>query len=631
MATPIIGKSGSFLDQQAERARQIFAEDSDFLREGIYMFELVVPTEALADRVGPKRTALLVPLIIAPESYQIRDLFTVAKTHTSDGGFYVEESGVHERQLVITGTTGFYPKPSPLRLGYPTARKASGESHNPRPGQGFMHALSGQRHMHFLQDRIFRLYGDLKRDPVYAEDTQLFFHAPHEGEHWEIVPEEFQLRRDKVRRTLYQYNIVATVVGPAKSLAAPSVEADSKSGLERGIEAVKDGIAMVEAALADVRNMIAAITRYARGVVDVIHDVARLVSAVGNAITSAVNGVIQIVTLPITGVDALMDSIGSVLTSLEQVADIPDVVLQSWRQMEDGVATVRAAGTSLFQSVVNIGEGSNRSLGKFGVAQSALDSAQAWDSLQDAEVRQDQPTPGDALRAQNTGYPSRPTPTLVSATPVVVGSEETVQLLATRFLGDARRWREIVALNDLAPPYVSSAGLPGTVKTGDTILIPSDITPTRTISAQGLAGGSPTASAEERALGRDLRLVEVGDELDLAIDLSRGSVDAQTVAGRPNVEQALKFRLGVEADTDPLFPSIGVRTVIGLPSPDVNAAMVSVRVREAILADPRVASVGSLRVSPESDAINISADIEMIQVTKPERLYVRSANFVGVS
>jgi hypothetical protein len=76
--------------------------------------------------------------------------------------------------------------------------------------------MSGQRQFQFLQDRIFRLYSDLKQNPDASAGTKLYFHNPKDQENWRVIPMSFTMSRAAPRSTMYFYDIQLLVVEKTK-------------------------------------------------------------------------------------------------------------------------------------------------------------------------------------------------------------------------------------------------------------------------------------------------------------------------------------------------------------------------------------------------------------------------------
>lgn len=102
-------------------------------------------------------------------------------------------------------------------------------------------------------------------------------------------------------------------------------------------------------------------------------------------------------------------------------------------------------------------------------------------------------------------------------------------------------------------------------------------------------------------LGTDLRLRFRDDGAVLAAD----GHDLETVSGTDNLAQALMLRLLVHTGelaglSHPVYGS-RIHDLIGAPLDRANLDLLRRYVRKALLADPRVAQVSRVDVSPRSD------------------------------
>jgi hypothetical protein len=174
-----------------------------------------------------------------------------------------------------------------------------------------------------------------------------------------------------------------------------------------------------------------------------------------------------------------------------------------------------------------------------------------------------------------------------SAKQVKVLGGDTIQLLAARELGDPDRYKELVMMNGLNEPYISTVSGDGVLAPGDTILIPS-ATPVSNIpnvraSLDKFAINKGLEVSEER-LGIDLSL---NDDFDLEVSAIN---DAKLVAGSANLGQALSLKLLYDKGSLKRHPGIGTDFGIGRRS-GLDYSNLANQARSTINSDPRVSSV----------------------------------------
>jgi phage baseplate assembly protein W len=156
---------------------------------------------------------------------------------------------------------------------------------------------------------------------------------------------------------------------------------------------------------------------------------------------------------------------------------------------------------------------------------------------------------------------------------------DTLQALAARELGAAERWRELVTLNGLRPPYLIASVNPAervahVLLWGDWLSVPA-----RAINDNAALG--------DAALGAD---VQVRDG-----DLVAAGGDLVITAGLDNFAQALRHRLFTPIDSYLPHPDYGcaITAMLGLGNGPVVALLCAALARQALLRDPRAAAISA--------------------------------------
>jgi phage baseplate assembly protein W len=171
---------------------------------------------------------------------------------------------------------------------------------------------------------------------------------------------------------------------------------------------------------------------------------------------------------------------------------------------------------------------------------------------------------------------------------------DTLQRVAARAMGDARRWYELAEINGLVPPFITDnpelAG-PKVLRAGDDILVPAMAAPA--------TGVSTDTSAD--ILGTDIKLTERRMTVT-------ASGDVELVSGVANMVQAVRQVI----HTNPgellfhLEYGSGVRTLIGDPADTLTNRLAASFIRRALLADERIVSTAGIKASVVGDSIPIS-------------------------
>ncbi len=645
-----------------ETIRQGLMDDENFLKRILYFFELRVPTEVAT--VGGF-FGFIFPLILPPTAYSMEEPFTVEATPTQGGGLYVEENGIVQRTIRLSGHTGFKPRPLKLRLGdaVPAILARDKKSYSRLLPETILDKISGQRHFHYLQDSVFRIYADLKRDPATAKDTIMLFHNPRDQEHWWVVPKVFTLERDAASPFLYRYNIELLVVDKAEETRADFSE--DKGLLESfrdTLRSIKQAVDLVTGAFDDLTAMTNEIRLY-------VNDISTIMSSVNAAIrasTDFVNGVTDLIEAPhslvenvIGSIEASMDHVNALIeltgaALVDPIIDFPEEVMNKFRTMADGLEII-GSYPAIFVDAAEVSISYIRDLQTDGrrFSNERLETALESDaptSFDETRALGTQLTPGDAESAKGAITAGAAIRRYRSAREVSIEQGDTLMGLAARYLGDARAWQYIAVVNGLKPPFIdaqASAPLvasdgtappstdlepfPSTLGVGSKILIPSPLRSTHDMPNLPVQGAKPSEPAADQFLGTDLRLEAVSGiagssnaMYDVPIDTDLGSLDAKTISGVANLKQAVVTRLVTERGTDTLYKTLGVQRMIGLGFTPLDLETARFRVQEAVGGDARIAAVRKLVLEQEGDAlaVDMTAEIRGFADSTPVRALI---------
>jgi hypothetical protein len=401
----------SLVNFVTERLRQGMAGgDNKFFKQFTMFFELRVPQEMAFFA----NTTFLFPLIVPPDSYSMSEPFTVEATPTQGGGLYVEENGIVQRIIRLSGTTGF--KPRKLHSsGTAVLMNATPDKKSYSRGlSGFapvIAAISGQRHFQYLQDAVFRTYADLKRDPTTAEDTQLIFHNPKDDEHWLVVPRTFDLERSAGKGPLYRYNIELLVVDKAEVVDQDfSEDKGILDAIADTIHDIKKAIDLAQGAINDITAVIAEVKGYVKNIATIIDGVSGVIDAAAN-FTQGISDLIQSPLAVINSLAGVIDATANFVDVAEQASDdiakLPTTIKEKFRQMGEaiekiGVHTEAFAGTT-DQALATSAQRGNPGKNLASSARATAAATPAPTTLTGAEVSQ-----REAHLSSARGYPRQP-------------------------------------------------------------------------------------------------------------------------------------------------------------------------------------------------------------------------------
>lgn len=171
---------------------------------------------------------------------------------------------------------------------------------------------------------------------------------------------------------------------------------------------------------------------------------------------------------------------------------------------------------------------------------------------------------------------------------------DTLQKIAARELNDAARWGDLIAFNNLVPPYLTDdpdeVG-PGVLLTGSQILIPA---------------GAPVISSTT-----DPALV-----FDIDIQLLKGLLqttdgDLAVVSGRDNFKQGIKNRIDSQRGDLIFHMEYGslCRSVIGAVNGPTSGLLVAEYAKASVLADDRVSDVDDAVATITGDRIELTLEV----------------------
>ena len=633
-----------------ERARQSIEHDDKFFKKMLMFFELWVPTEVSV--YG--ETSFLFPLIPGVSSYGVDEPFTLEVTPTQGGGLYVEENGIVQRTIKISGTTGFKPRKlnasGPMALATVSPEK---RSHGRILPAIALEAISGQRHLQYLQDAVFRTYADLKRDPNTAANTKLFFHIPKDDEHWLVVPQRFSLERSAAKATLYTYNIDLLVVDGGEFLDKTFTEDTWLDKVKDKIQSVKSAIDLAQGAINDLTAVVGEIKGYTKDIAVILDTATGVITAASNFVT----GVVDLIESPLAimnsvaeGIDAAAKFIDTLEQARDDIQKLPESTKQKIHQIGEAMERLMqhpdATAPSSNSAIKTI---KRKTDGVGNISANARQAATTPASLSAVRRMGTGITAGDLLIADSqANVPKEQSATYRSGKQVTINAGDTLTNLAAQHLGDARRWQDLAIVNGLKPPFINSQAsldltkadesvLPGVLGIGDKIVIPSTSKGPAQLPVLPVLGVKPWETLDVQLLGRDIALELVtsasrpGKPLyDIPIDVEHGSVDVKTISGVANLSQGLMNRLNTETGTDILYKRMGLNRVVGLNIAALDLETVRFRISQAILQDARIASVRKIvfegldndtQVDP-----SIPLDAVIADITAEVRGFAQNAN-----
>jgi len=541
------------------------------------------------------------PLVINPEIYRKTHPFAVDLTPTQEGGIYLEEQGIVISEITLEGNTGFKPQANP------------GETGAPPPAL----PLSGQAHFLRLQNLCFRRYSELKKDPEQAADVYMTWHNFKDNEHWIVAPVEFELNRQAKGpgRTLYPYRIRLKALGEVTELPAePGEDETVISAISDAIGSIVTGQSRIEGGLVDVGDVSPTLNNLisVQGAVTAVN--AELTSIIG-ATREFTRRVKRTIALPFSAIQQAKQNVFQLQDALRDIPNLPLDIIQTYQDIEDALDTIGTYPEAFFAPYAEQAEAFLRLTQGPGTSTADdLEAAAATNLTQTADFRNSALRPGDLIRVVGGVFQrTRTFPRYEGYREVIIIFYDTLQTIAARELGDARRWIDIAIANDLRAPYISDEGLPGTKRYGDPILIPTESRGGSDGSIRSAGNADLRGSQDEATYGRDLELEFDGNgRADLKVDTALGSTDMRTVVGVPNLQQAVNVILSTEQGTNLLYLQVGFPRIVGQRGTLERVLNAQLAVAEAIQRDPRIERTRGVDFSADLDALTVEIDAVII-------------------
>lgn len=553
---------------------------------------------------------------VPPKVNEISEPFATTIVPTQNNGIYVESHGSIIRQIRIQGTTGLRPNkkgPSTIPLlGISTAAfealALDADSFTKRskiPDD----EVTGFDDLIFLRN-MFRLYSAFKRQDERAGRVVMVWRNAKDVDYWVVEPVEFKLVHSSSSPMTYEYQI------QLRTLA----RADFSLG-------------QIQDPLDDVlsrRRFLARLQGYSNDITRVLTSVASAVDRLDGLGVSAVTAIIGPAVALARGVLAIKESVtkfGSrtVRRATELFENLADALSKIFEFTQ---TTALVAGeTPTVRQRFPLQDPLVRNLRRLQVTAARI---MTESTLQDTVAARHTDAHSRASRSYSTGGSSRLTrrPPDTGGSPTFLGNSpptsavrettvrvgETIRDIAQRSTGNRGRWHEIALLNDLRSPYIANQRGTNVLGPGDVILVPVDDSTgvqTSTIS-RGDESLQDTGNKDEfrfgpiqQAYGRDLRLrsVTVSSDIDLTDLVIGQSGDLSTVAGVPNVEQAMRLKFATERGELTVHPRYGSQFPIGSKASSVAFTAFQIDVANTLRSDTRVRNIEKLALAVVGDVI----------------------------
>jgi len=532
-----------------------------------------------------------------------------------EGGYWTDDRGQYFKMVTINGTFGFRPTPKGPAKGVrapkpSTAQQITGAipSLNQPVASKITKERTGEDRYRALHNLV-RLYWDRKGVRATAHKTVFVWANWRMGEVYIAQPMRFSRDRSAPSgRLKITYSLNLRLLAPLEGVERP--KDFLKSPFSRsGRSNQKFRLSVVVAKLETLKRQIEDVATLSKDFAfnlnrNILDTLQQTITDIGKSLEQAVLDVIEI-TEAVT--------VATITTVLAPAHLISEAV----RRCIEAGDTIGQESGFFFDEVRRRFYSAARNLSDAFVGLMSVGSVHDVNATADAYAakyrRKDEQAAlsNDGIPLSNTQQSDGGSKTAIGAAPIPTGSQTmtlpgqvTIKALAAQFLGAAGRWKEIVLLNKLRPPYISPSGDGVTVlRPGDPIKLPA------TPDEQAPENNVFASDREERSLdayrfGRDIKMDLRTEELQI----SQGG-DLDTVEGTDNLVQALHLKVRRKPGDLRAHPWFGFGAEAGEGLAVDTLAGYHLHLRTTLLSDTRIERIASMSFQVKEDQIHIKSTL----------------------
>lgn len=511
-------------------------------------------------------------LQINPQEKTQDEIFAVEISPTFKG-VLVEHQGILLREITISGTTGISPK-----------RKMAGALSNGRPALAGGH--SGYIEFQELRNYL-RMYAESKRKEGGSK-WALVFRNYKDNEHFIVEVKRF---KEKRKSMLYYYTIEMVAIGRA---SPPRRKKFFKTSFFDMLDKI----------------------------VTAISDAAQLLSALGPFLVGIMSDFVDMILKPLESIVKSLQSIkksGKALLSGEFTRKFFQTLKGRLRELSNNINDLLGRDMKTFNQYA----GRTPTLSGQSGRESTYSELSVLNALQVCErainaILQDntiftEDRNAEASKVESL-YDDRISLTLSNTSrEVTINGNDNIQTIAARELGDPDKFREIVLMNNLKPPYITTeddtTSGSRVLRPGDTLLIPQQ-------------GGTPigVAQGQQYDITKNLRTFEKSYGVDIALtknnDLAISNTsDLDLIAGTENLAQGIMLKLYLERKGLKRHPSVG--TSLGIGEKALHLTDLRNEVESSILSDQRVEAILYSQLLQDGNETKIQLVLKAKDIDQP--------------
>jgi hypothetical protein len=528
--------------------------------------------------------------VLPPKSFNMDEPAAVQIIPTQDGQF-VEHQGQIYKNIQISGTTGLRPNRKaggiiPI-LGIPESLIAAPDI-DTRTGLPFGER-TGFDDLIALRN-VCRAYLWAKSTPALSSRVLMVWQNGKEGEYYVVEPMTFRTSRDSASPITFNYDIQFRTI---ERLDMRQFATQKDSHVERTsgmkfFDRINEWTRTLQTGFSIVTALSSRLVGIGQATLDaVLQPLNTLILGLAN-VTTASSGILAI---PRNSVAQLVGNSLELANALDSYKN----ELNAYNQF--GIMTQQAFAARTARSV-------GRTCANIATENRLFDTPLGVDYSRKAAAYIS-PVTGMPRSGGSPTSPSLIRPPVGTAV-ATVNDREDIRGAALRLLGDVARWRELVLLNKLKPPYISDAGDGLSVlRAGDRMLYPK-----AAVSDAGAVKSARNTTDDPivTRLGRDIRLTSTGTSL---LDTVVVNGDLGQVEGIENMNQAVMNRFATEPRKLPTHPSYGFRYPLGTKATYRSLTAFKLAGRASLLADSRVADASDFSMQVTGNVLRVKATLKL--------------------
>lgn len=512
---------------------------------------------------------------LPPESVKIDIPQRVNITKTF-GGAFVDDYGVDNPRITFSGTTGNMQLKEVIVNGGGMSMNGKQEAYY------LLNEIAQYKRNLVDYDKYgMRLYdlSSVTRDLKIGEQA-----TTADMEAWTVVLTEASISRSKDKPLFYSYSFTFTCLAPLGYKRNLGI--NSLSNVTTAFDRMRAGIAKIRSSADTLKRALASYQ-------DIIRDISMLEGAT-EAFEEAIN---EYFSTAQGFISTTIDGINSVFDVVQFPLDLSTQVVTGAVALRDSIETNFVAIGLQFEA--DMIEKASR----LADVMSALFDVEGEASVIQATAKRSNVLP--TVQAVSAGSPG----SIPAIDPTDPDTEQPVAFLLTYGA------REVVATSEtrldvLSQQYFGSPAYADTIATYNGILGDSAITPGMPIlipylSPTEAVPGNEIYSIQPEVYGTDILLDSSGDVVLAEYN------DFGVVSGAGNMGQAINLRASESNGARVWLTNYGIR-MIGGGYDVLSMAVLLSSIRDTLIQDPRVSSVGGFRLSAVGDSLLLSYSVELM-------------------